>query len=135
MSILQALPILSTVSFEVYPSSILGTRFTRVKVEGILDAHTARSLGFDPWALHANVYPTLPAGTPNDPTAYLYVKVKLSSGGSEIVGVPWIRPDSITELQLKTAQIKVLNVGPDDLPKIVQALSANGFAAHEVTLT
>ncbi len=68
-------------SFEVYPSAILGNNFQDVRLEGIVSARTAAAYGVDIQALHANVYPTLPAGmAPNDPIQYPYVRIQHQNG-------------------------------------------------------
>lgn len=129
----EQLPILSNVSFNVYPSAILGATFTNVRVLGILDASIARQLGLDTAAMHANVYPTLPPGTPNDPTGYLYVRIQHQSGEQQILGLPWIKSETIVALNYNTINAKISNVTPEDSERVLAALNANGFNAIEIT--
>jgi hypothetical protein len=124
----------AVVNFSVYPSAILAANFTSVRVEAIIDAETARLLGFDPWSMHVNVYPTLPEGVPDDPNDYLFVRVKFNSGETTILGIPWIREDSIEQVSYTTISLKIPNVGPGDVDKVVKALSANGYSASDVKL-
>lgn len=124
----------AVVNFDVYPAAILGSNFNNVRVEAILDAETARMIGYDPWSMHVNVYPTLPEGTPNDPNDYLFVRLKLESGESTIVGLPWIREESIEQVSYTTISLKIPNVGPGDVEKVVKALSANGYKTSDIKL-
>jgi len=135
MSGLDLVTAKAVISFEVYPSAILGTNFNDVRVEAILDAETTRLLGYDPWSMHANVYPTLPDGTPNDPNDYMFVRVRQGSGETTIVGMPWIRESTVTLSSNSVVSLKVVDVGPEDVTKIVNALSANGYTATDVTLS
>lgn len=120
-------------SFEVYPAAVIGTHFDDVKVMGVFDSDTAR-MWIDPEALHVNVYPTLPAGTPDDPEQYQFVKLKHLNGNISIIGVPWIREDTIQISQKGTFTFKVEDVGPVDRDRIIKALAANGYRPTSVSL-
>lgn len=113
-------------SFQVYPTAIIGNAFADVVMEGIISADIARAYNFDIYSMHSNVYPTLPAGTPNDPTQYSYIMVKMANGERQIVGIPWIRQDSITISTGGTIQLIFSNKTALDLERIQAALSANG---------
>lgn len=128
----EQFPLLKQVSFEVYPSLILGNNFNNVKVMGIIDADTARMLGLDAPVMHANVYPTLPAGTVDIYDEYLYIRVKHSNGEQSILGLPWIKTSSVNVLDYTNVILKVGNVNPGDAERIVQALASNGF--HEIEI-
>lgn len=125
-------PLLKQVSFEVHPSLILGNNFKNVKVMGIVDADTARMLGLDAPAMHANVYPTLPQGTVDAYDEYLYVRVKHRNGEQSILGLPWIKTSSVQLLDYSTVMVKIGNVNVGDVERIVQALVANGFNEVEI---
>jgi hypothetical protein len=133
MSILSKLALGSTVSFDVYPAGIIGSSFQDVKVLAILDMDTAADR-IDPVALHINVKPTLPPGTPDDPQDYHYLKLKHPNGAIEIIGVPWIREETIVHSQSGTLVITVDNVGPEDRETISHALAANGYHAASVKM-
>ena len=123
-------------SFEVYPTAVLGNNFKDVRLEGIISARTAAAYGADIEALHANVYPTLPAGTvPNDPFQYGYIRIQYPSGEFAILGIPWIRPDSI---QLSTGGRITLSFEDKtqaDLERMLLALSSNGYRPDDIKVT
>lgn len=123
----------NTLSFEVYPAAVLGARFDNVKVMGVFDKDTAR-MWIDPDAMHVNVYPTLPESTPDDPSQYQFVKLKHSNGHITILGVPWIREDTIEISQRGTLTLSVKDVGPVDKDRIVRALAANGYQVDKLSI-
>lgn len=122
------------VSFNFYPASILGTGYKNAKVLAIIDMGTAIILGYDPAALHANVYPTLPAGVPNDPSEYSYLKLLLANGQTTVVGISWIIDNSLTVVSVSSIQFTVNGVSPSDQNTIIQALAAAGFTAVNMTV-
>lgn len=119
------------VSFTVYPAAILGSAFNHVKVLGILDAASAFQF-VDPASLHANVYPTLPGGTPNDYKAYTYVKIQFQNGEVTCVGMPWIETGSLTVHEGTTMRVTIYNTSASELQRLREALISNGFNTFEV---
>lgn len=123
----------STVSFSVYPAAALPSSYKNVKVLGIIDDTTARALGLSVQEKHVNVYPSLPAGTPDDPTAYMYVRIQHPSGEFEILGLPWIRESTIVSMNFETLYAKISQVKPDDYENILALLAANGYDHVELS--
>ena len=128
MDIFPGVPLGSTVSFQVYPSSIIGTIFTSCKMSAIYDYDTA-SKYIDVNGYHLNVFPFLPDGTPNDPTQYNYVKIDLVSGENEIIGVPWIIEDSVVVHKKGAITFTIEETAYEDIEKINRLLAANGYSA------
>jgi len=120
-------------SFEVYPTSVLGNNFQDVRLEGILSARAAASYGVDIEALHANVYPTLPEGTtPNDPFQYSYIRIQHASGEYGVIGIPWIRQDSIVISDGGKVVLTFNDKTQSDLDMILLALSSNGYRPDDI---
>lgn len=113
-------------SFEVYPAALLGNGFQNATVMAILDQETANR-EVDTQALHVQVYPTLPVGTPNNPADYDYVKLKLANGSTTILGIPWIKQDTLTQVSTSTITAKIAGVSAADLPRVRNCLIQNGF--------
>lgn len=124
----------STVSFDLYAPQVLGTGWKNAKTKSILDADDVRFLGIDPAAMHANVYPSLPAGTPNDFRAYKYLKLVLASGEVTAVGLPWIKQDTYVVSTNQKMIVTIDNVSPDMQNSIRLALSAIGVSVYDVQL-
>lgn len=119
-------------SFEVYPASIIGNNFKDVKLDGIISARSATTFGVDIVSLHAQVYPTLPPGTPNDPFKYSWVRVTYPNGETVTLGVPWIRPESIVVSAGGRVTIMFENKSQSDVDRMLLALSSNGFRPDDV---
>lgn len=100
----------STYSFQVYPVAQLGNNFQNVVVLALLDATTVQQLGIDIWGMHKNLFASLPAGTPNDPTQYQYLRLKLQSGQTTIVAVPWIDDSTVELANAQTLQVTLGNL-------------------------
>lgn len=133
MLTITQLPLNATVSFDLYPSQVLGTGYKRAKILAILDAETA-ARWIDPIAMHANVYPTLPPGVPNRFDGYNYLKLKLASGEVTAIGIPWIKDETFVVASTSSMQLTIDSVSPADQQLILNALSANGFTAVNVVL-
>lgn len=113
-------------SFQVYPTAIIGNTFTDVIMEGIISADVARAYGIDVDSLHANVYPTLPAGVPNDPRQYSWVMVRQANGERTVLGVPWIRQETIVLSTGRTLTLTFQDRTQVSYDRIMLQLSAVG---------
>ena len=103
-----------TYSFKIYPSVVLGNDFTNVVVEDILSRATAEAFE-KVTTLHALVYPYLPAGTPDDPDSYDYLKIRHPSGVTRIIAVQWIQMDTVEEIRATNCYVKLENFTPSKL--------------------
>jgi hypothetical protein len=121
-------------SFDVYPSAVLGDNFQNVTVLSLLDPQSANQI-IDIVGMHANVYSSLPAGTPNDPTQYNYVKIRTASGQISALGMPWINESTITSTTNQTITAIVSGVTASDVQGVQNALIANGYTNISVTIT
>lgn len=121
------------VSFDIYPSGIISSQFQRVKVLDIFSPNTALKFA-DVASLHVNVYPTLPNGTPNSYSGYNYVQVELENGNPVILGLPWIIDSSIVVHDNVQILVTISQVSAADVPRIREALIANGFNHLETQL-
>jgi hypothetical protein len=121
-------------SFSVYPTAVLGTGFENVTVLAILDQETANAFT-ETRSKHIQVYPYLPAGTPNDPAAYNYLRVRRASGEIEIIGQAWIIPESVVLVNLQTITVRIANMAMDDVPKLREILAANGYKAVDISVS
>lgn len=120
------------VTFDVYPSDLLGTKFRQCRVLAILDYDSTRLMGIDPDAQHVKVYDSLPAGTPNDPSAYQWLKVRLFGGDVTAIGIPWIKADTIVVTTTTTITVTYNNASPDDAVKIRTMNANNGFTDFSI---
>lgn len=123
----------SYVNFNLYAPAILGTGYERAKILAILDSDSANA--YIPAAqLHASVYASLPAQTPDDYTAYPYLKILTASGEKTAVGLPWIQDASFVVNAAAKMTVVFDSVDPADQTKVTQALAAVGIYNFKVTL-
>lgn len=119
------------VSFQVYPSAILTDTFTDVKFLGNVQ-YEAASGYISPATMHANVYPTLPEGTPNDYRAYTYALIRKQDGKITAIGTPWIKEDTITIAGSVELYVTIRNKSVTDIPRIRQILTSNNIVDIDV---
>jgi len=119
--------------FSVYPSTVIPNDYTNVTILGILDADSARQIA-DIDALHAAVYPYLPAGTIDDATAYYYVKVALNNGIKTVLGITWINQTTITPRATTRIHVLIEDAKTTDIDRVRQCLLMNGFNSVTVSL-
>lgn len=124
----------STVSFDLYPAHMLGTSIKNAKVLGIFNARIAMQLGHDAPAMHAIVFPTLPPGTPNGYDKYMYLYLKLASGGQTFIGLPWIKESTYVVEMVRTVTLFIENISPDQQSLAIQALSGIGLTVSKVEI-
>lgn len=121
----------SVVTFELWPSMIIGNKFEHVKIEGILNFDDANKY-IDVAAMHVQVYPTLPGGTPNNPKSYYYLKLRLLSGDATVIGIPWIKEDTFTLISSTSIRFTIPNISHDDEQIIRAQLGAIGYSLVDV---
>lgn len=119
-------------SFLIYPSNVISTDFSNVKILGITGWELVQFI--NPAQAHANVYQALPEGTPNDYRAYKYVTVRLGNGDVTAVGMPWIIPESVQISSNTDIMITIHGKGSDDIPLLKQVLAVQGFANNEIKI-
>ena len=120
-------------SFNVYPTALLTTSFTNVTIKAIMDPISAAK-EIDIYALHAQVYPSLPVGAPNDPTAYDYVKLQTTAGNTTILGMAWIDASTVALVQANTITATISNVSAADMNRVMNCLVQNGFQAVSLSI-
>lgn len=120
-----------TVDMSVYAPAILGSNFQNVKVLGILDYRSVFAF-IDPVSLHANVYPSLPPGVPNDFSKYLYLKIEFSNGNTTCLGLPWINAGTIQVVTNFVFTVTVNGRNADDYNVIRDALIGNGITSFTI---
>lgn len=129
----EAFSLNSTITFNLYPASLLGAEISNVKVTAILDYDTARLYRNDLMALHQQVYPYLPSGTPNDPTQYWYIKIIQANGVPTVYGIPWIIDGTVQVFNGTSMQLTLDNLTPAQENQVLRILSAAGFTAINVS--
>lgn len=124
----------SYISFSLYAPAVLGNGYQNAQVLGILTADDA--VKYNPVAtIHADIFPSLPAGTKDDYTSYPYLRLKLDDGNQVAIGLPWIIDSSYVVNNTQKLTIVVASTTPDDQNRIKAALSALGIQNFTVELS
>jgi hypothetical protein len=121
-------------NFDLYAPDVLGAGFKGAQVMGLIDRETANKY-IDTQAMHIQIFPQLPVGWPNNANAYDYVKIKTSAGNIVVLGLAWIKTESVELVGSQTITVAIANVAADDIPRVRNALIANGFANLAISIT
>lgn len=116
----------SNYSFNTHAPSILGTSVRNAKLIAILDYEVAASFT-TPNTSHANIFPHLPAGTPNNPQKYTYLLFQMESGDKVVYANVWIDEQTLRETTTSTITVVIENAVSGDEVKIRNLLSLSGY--------
>lgn len=133
MKVFDNVNIGDTISFRIFPNTVVGESFNYCSIKAVLDYDTVSNF-IDIDALHANVYPSLPNGVPNNPCEYSYLKILQPSGQHNYIGLPWVDKSSIVVHGESNIRFSIENVIAEDISKINALLSANGYNAKDWTI-
>lgn len=112
-----------TITFDTYE----GVRYKNVRFIGILDAGSVVALGFDAAAKHMQNYPYLPPGVPDSYTGYSYAKLVNANNETLYMGIPWVKPASITENANPVRLITLRNSDDNTLASLRSMMIAHGI--------
>lgn len=124
------------IEFDVYPTALYGFSFKNRKVVAVIDYQTAVLYGLDVEAAHAAVFPTLPENSaPNDHRKYNYLLLETQSGDREVIGIPWIRVDTVTRVTSQMITVRIQASAAATLENVRAAMVANGFQVLGIDVT
>lgn len=120
-------------TFTLHPTHVFDTSFKNVTLMGVLNYEMA-SKYIDIYPLHAQVYSSLPNGTPNDPRSYSYILIKTSAGNTTVLGIPWINEGTIDLIESNTIQVLIGGVSAVDINRVKNCLIQNGYDQLDIKL-
>lgn len=118
--------------FSMRAGPILGYTYKSAEVLGLLDYESAKALQ-DVAPLHAQVYSQLPAGTPKDPAALVWVKLRTSSGEVRVFAMDWIA-EQPTLVTTKDVIVTIPQLNLSDLPRLRDLITANFGPGFEIAV-
>lgn len=111
-----------------YSPAILGTVYKNVVLKGIVDYDSALAIS-NVELLQRQIYPTLPAGTPDNPRAYTWYHFKTVNNTSVVLAYPWIDISNVERVMSKVGVITIPNINDADVVRIVNQIRAMGYYA------
>lgn len=118
-------------TFNTLAPAILGAQIKNAKLLGIVDYSTA--LNYDNVDLRfRQIYPVLPANTPNQPTLCTYYRFQSESGEKIILADQWIDMNTVTVVEHVNLQVTFSNAKLEDVTTMRDALNALGFTNFEI---
>lgn len=134
MTVINADLIGVPIKFEVYPSSVLGATFPNFTITSILSALDAREFA-DIAVLHQQVYPYLPATVEDNYRSYQYIRGYTQDNEVKVLGIPWIKEDSILISGDSMFFIRVAGSTPnaENFKRAKRALVSYGFTQLTVS--
>ncbi len=128
---IAALNIGSSYTFNTLSPSILGAVFTNVKLIGVMDYNSAMKIRNVNVPYRA-IYPTLPLGTVNDPTANLYYQFETLSGTTELLAEQWIDVPTIVQVTTVNFRVTLNDVSLQDMNTVRDVLYGMGYTNFTV---
>ena len=131
--ILDKFSLNDVISFDLYVSAVLQQDYDYVTVEGLVKANQCHMYGVDAYSLHAQVFRLVPAGTMEDnPDKYLFLLVKHQNAEGrksayDVVGLPWINPETIRIHKQTTAIFEVPDIAQEDINLIRDTIARFGY--------
>lgn len=126
----------ATYTFETLAPAILGSKIERAVCEGVFTYRMALISGFPGVGdRYRQIYPTLPAGTPDIPESLRYYVFSANSGGRVIVCEQWVNEDTVELIDYIDIAIRLTRKSPSDAARISQLLRGAGYADATVTVT
>ena len=125
--------VLNSYSFDLYPAALYGNQVA-AKLLGITDYSSAQAAGFDVAANHAKAYPYLPSSVVDDPSQFRYFTFLTQSGTKVIIPEPWIKQDTIVEIDSVTIIATITSTTSDKLEAVRALLVQAGFTSATVAI-
>lgn len=108
----------------IVESSPLPTEFRRVRLEGIGGYNNARILaGSDIYSQWRNIYPDLPAGTPDSPEKCRWLNFTGTGGVTIVLAEPWIDGSTVTPTDFLNRVIYLTETSAQQMAKIQNYLN------------
>lgn len=119
-------------TFNTRSAVFLGATIEHAKLKAVLDASTARK--FAPIdQLHAQIYPTLPRGSSNDPNATQYYLFDGMNGSPIVIAETWIVESSIQIITHVSIRVDIPQATLSDVEVVRRALSAANVQNFAIT--
>lgn len=121
-------------NFNTLPVSLLGAVIKNAKLLGIMDYEMA--LKYDNIALkYRQIFPALPAGTPDQPEACTYYLFQSESGEKVVFADQWIDMTTVQVVQHVNFQVTFTEANLEDISHVRDLLNAAGYRNYVIKQT
>jgi hypothetical protein len=120
------LSINSYYSFNTKVPGILGESFNNLKLVSVMTYELASNY-INVVSMHANIYPALPQGIPDNPESYTYYLFKTESNTNVVLADVWIDDNTITEKGSQSMVVEIPRVTNSDIVRLNTVLRTMGF--------
>ena len=119
-------------TFNTLSPAFLGATLQRLRLKSIADLDTARTVApID--QLHAQIYPTLPEGSPKDPASYTYYIFEAVNKSTVVLADAWIDTNTVELIQSVDISVRLVRASLEDVEKVRVALNAAGLKDFTIT--
>lgn len=121
-------------NFNNLPVSLLGASISNAKLLGIMDFEMA--MKYDNVLLkYRQMFPALPAGTPDQPEACTYYLFQSESGEKIVLADQWIDMTTVQVVQHVNIQVTFTEANLEDISQIRNLLNAAGYRNYVIKQT
>jgi hypothetical protein len=113
-------------NFTTYAPALFSDAFKQMRVIGIVGYNTAKQHS-NVDVLQRQIFPLLPAGTPDRTADYTYLLFESSAGIKSVLAYPWIIENSIVEVESINLSVSVFDIDDTDMNKIRDVLNSMGY--------
>lgn len=124
----------ATYSFETYSGPILGELHERALSEGGVSYDIAIALGFPIGRQYRDVYPALPAGTPDIPELLTYYIFQTATGSRICMCEQWIKKDTIQLLEFVDYSLVFQRSKPSQIEEVSKLLRGAGITNFQIVV-
>lgn len=124
----------NTYSLSTLAPGILGARFERAKLSGMIGYKAANSF-IQVDSLHRAIYPMLPVGTPVSPAGFTFYMFTLENGSTKVLADNWIDMSSVTHITSVNLLINVQVDNASEVEKVRESLTLLGYRNFTIEIT
>ena len=121
-----------TYTFNTASPVFLGAVIEKAKLKSIVDADTARRFSAID-QMYAQVYPSLPAGTPNDVNGTTYYLFEGLNKSLIVMAEQWIVESSLEIVQHVSINVSIPQASLSDVERVRAALTAADIQNFSIT--
>lgn len=121
----------SIYTFNTLAPGILQATVKNAKLTSILDYETAK-MYINADLMFRQIYPALPAGTPDHPESCVYYRFTSESGEKIVLADQWVDTTTVENVKNINFQVTVTNGSLADITNVKNMMNALGFTNYSI---